>query len=165
MRAPVLKIRKKVLDVQGQMLPCVQVQAIVDDQVRAILEESFSSVILFKRTMFAAGIPDGMTMPEPALTPLLLNFLKKEDCPELSVKSILSGQLYQAKDPWEVLCFEWIGKRSFDALTLMIVCAAELGTETEYAPCGRGSLIDDIAADDAGVVEPVEDGAQLTEAA
>lgn len=134
MRAPVLKIRKKVLDIQGQMRPCVQVQAIVDDDVRKVLEENFLNVILFKRTMFAAGIPDGTPMPEAPLRPLVNNFIKDEACPELSVKSILSGQLYQAKDPWEVMCFEWVGKRAFDALALMITCATEMGTETEYAP-------------------------------
>ncbi len=160
MRAPVLKIRKKVLEVQGQMRPCVQVQAIVDDEVRALLKENFSSVIIFKRTMFAAGMPEGATKPEPALAPLLMSFLKREDCPELSVKSILSGQLYQAKDPWEVLCFEWIGKYAFDALILMMVCATEMGTETEYAPCGHGSLCDDDVN-----TKPVEDVADLTEAA
>ena len=143
MRAPVLKIRKKVLEVQGGMRPCVQVQAIIDDEVRKILEENFREVILFKRTMYATGMPDGTPMPEPALTPQLNNFIRNDACPEISVKSILSGQLHQAKDPWEVLCFEWIGKRAFDALVLMIICATEMGTETEYAPLGTEPLCDD----------------------
>ncbi len=162
MRAPVLKIRKKVLDIQGQMRPCVQVQAVVDDEVREILEKNFSGVILFKRAMYAAGIPEGTPKPEAALMPLVNNFIKNEACPELSVKSILSGQLYQAKDPWEVLCFEWIGKRSFDALVLMIICATEMGTETEYAPLGNEPLSANVegGAEDAQSPTPV-----LTEAA
>lgn len=155
MRAPVLKIRKKVLDVQGHMRPCVQVQAIVDDEVRQILEQDFNETILFKRTLFSNGISDRFPQPEPMLFPLLTNFVKSDTCPEISVRSILSGQLYQAKDPWEVLCFEWIGKRAFDSMVLMMICATEMGTETEYAPCGTDPLSDDAPGDAADT--PAED--------
>lgn len=133
MRAPVLKIRKKVLEIENRKRPCVQVQALVDDEVRKVLDQDFLDVVLFKRTLFANGIPAHVPQPEPMLYPQLANFIKDDACPELTVKSILSGQLYQAKDPWGVLCFEWIGKRAFDALALMLTCAKEMGTETEYA--------------------------------
>lgn len=151
MQAPVLKIRKKVLEIQGVVRPCVQVQAIVDDSVRQVLEADFKEVLLFKRTMFANGISDRVPQPAGMLFPQLANFIKNDACPEISVKSILSGQLYQAKDPWEVLCFEWIGKRAFDSLKLMIACAVEMGTETEYAP---GSNADSAATSAPSATKP-----------
>ncbi|MCH9764931.1 MAG: hypothetical protein K0U34_02920, partial [Alphaproteobacteria bacterium] len=60
--------------------------------------------------------------------------------------SILSGQLYQAKEAWEVLCFEYLGKRAFDSLVLLIQCVVEMGTETEYAPCGTEPIGVDFVA-------------------
>ena len=140
MRAPVLKIRKKVLDVQGQNRPCVQVQALMDDKLKALLLEHFGAVTLFKRSMYPSGLPEGSVKPKPELACHFNSFLKDDGCPEISVKSILSGQLYQAKDPWGVLCFEFIGKRAFDALGLLTVCATELGTETEYTGNGSETL-------------------------
>lgn len=143
MHTPVLKIRKKVLQIQNQKRPCVQIQAIVDEASKEALLADFSEVVLFKRTMLATGIPDRLPQPEPMLFPQLANFVKDEGCPEISVKSILSGQMHQAKEPWEVLCFEWVGKRAFDSLLLMLICATEMGTETEYAPLGNDPLIDE----------------------
>ncbi|MCH9764899.1 MAG: hypothetical protein K0U34_02760, partial [Alphaproteobacteria bacterium] len=81
MRAPVLKIRKKVLDIQGQMRPCVQVQAVVDDNVKIALQQHFNEVILFKRTLYAAGLPEGLPKPDPEWAPYLNNFVRADTCP------------------------------------------------------------------------------------
>ena len=97
MRAPVLKIRKKVLEVQGQMRPCVQVQAIIDERAQEILEKDFSGVILFKRTLFSNGIPDRVPQPEAMLYPHLANFIKSDTCPEISVKASLQASFIRQK--------------------------------------------------------------------
>lgn len=139
-QAPVLKIRKKVLHIQGRDRPCAQVQAILDPSARAVLDEHFREVNLFKRTMYSNGIPSDVPAPDPELSGHLLAFVKDDACPEISVKTIVAGQLYQGQGPWDMMAFEYIAKRAFDSLVLLLSCCAELGRETQYAPLGTAPV-------------------------
>lgn len=145
MQEPVLMIRKKVLNVGGRNRPCVQVQAVVDPAIQAILSEHFLNETLFKRTMYQSGLPEGAPLPGPSLASHLMAFVKNDACPEIAVKTLLAGQMYQASGIWEVLAFEYIAKRAFDSLAVMIGSVAELGTETYYSP--KGSDVAQHAAD------------------
>lgn len=136
MQAPVLKIRKKVLNIQGRDRPCVQVLAVMDPLAKAALEAHFKEVNLFKRTMYANGFPKDVPQPEPELAGHLSAFVRDDACPEVSVKTLLAGQLYQAQGPWDMMAFEYIAKRAFDSLLLLLSCCGELGRETLYAPAG-----------------------------
>lgn len=129
-------IRKKVLNIGGRNRPCVQVQAEVDPAIQAILMEHFVNENLFKRTMYQSGLPEGVPAPGPSLAGHLMNFVKNDACPEIAVKTLLAGQMYQASGIWEVLAFEYIAKRAFDSLCVMVGSVGELGTETYYSPKG-----------------------------
>lgn len=137
MRAPVLKIRKKVLNIQGNDRPVVQVIADMDSDAKAALEQYFLEVTLFKRTMFSNGFPKDLQPPEPELMPHLMAFVRDDACPEVTVKTLLTGQLFQSKGPWELMSFEYIAKRAFDSLMVLLACIGEMGREVEYAPCGK----------------------------
>ena len=63
------------------------------------------------------------------------------------MKSILAGQLYQGQTIWEMMAFEYVSKRAYDALTDMMSCVHELQTETCY--CGNGPDVATFAADSA----------------
>lgn len=145
MQEPVLMIRKKVLNIQGRNRPCVQVQAIIDPAIQAILMEHFFNEPLFKRTMYQSGLPEGVVPPGPSLATHLSAFIRNDACPEIAVKTILAGQMYQASGIWEVIAFEYLAKRAFDSLVAMIVSVAELGSETYYSPHGTDTA--NLAAD------------------
>lgn len=132
MQAPKLLIRKAMMNIQGKTKPCVQVQAVVDEKMQALLTEYFLNENLFKRSMYQSGLPAGAPAPGPSLAPHLSNLIKNDACPELTVKSILGGQLYQASSIWEIMAFEYIAMRSFDSLAELMMSARALGTETQY---------------------------------
>lgn len=127
-----LMIRKGMVTLQGRNRPHVQVQAIVDPGVHAVLLEHFSSENLFKRSSYANGLPAGVPLPPPSLSPHLIAFIKNDACPEITVKTILAGQLQQCMGIWDAMVFEYIAKRAFDALVDMMVSVNELQTETHY---------------------------------
>lgn len=149
MQAPILRIRKKILTIQGKVRPCVQVQAYVDPRLQSTLVEHFGNEPLFKKSMYAGGLPEGATPPTASLAPMLAGFLKNDACPEISVKTLLAGQMHQASGAWEMLSFEFIAKRAFDSLVELATCVSELGTETYYAPSGADAAMHaaDIAAE------------------
>ncbi len=60
--------------------------------------------------------------------------LKNDACPEITVKTILAGQLFQAQSVWEMKAFEYIACRAFDSFVDFTQTVVELGTETTYAP-------------------------------
>jgi hypothetical protein len=60
--------------------------------------------------------------------------LRSDACPEITIKTILAGQLLQAQSVWEMKAFEYIAQRAFDALVDFSASVVELGTETVYAP-------------------------------
>lgn len=132
MQTPRLLIRKAMMNIQGRTRPCVQVQASIDPRIQAVLQQHFLTENLFKRSMYQSGFPAGVPTPSPSLAPHLGNFIRNDACPELTVKTILAGQLYQASSIWEVMAFEYVAMRAFDALVEMMVSVSALGSETEY---------------------------------
>ena len=48
-----------------------------------------------------------------ALSPALATFLKNDACPEITVKTMLTGQLHQGSNIWEMMAFELIAKLAF----------------------------------------------------
>ena len=135
-----LLIRKGMVNIQGRNRPCVQVLAQLAPAMHTLLLENFGNENLFKRTTYQNGFPDGIPKPSPYLMPYLQAFLKNDACPEITVKSLLAGQLQQCQNIWEMMVFEYVAKRAFDALLDMIACAVELQTETIYAAPGADAL-------------------------
>ncbi|MFN3868297.1 MAG: hypothetical protein ACK4MF_04450 [Hyphomicrobiaceae bacterium] len=134
MQPPKLAIRKGVVMIQGRNRPCIQITAIVDAGVRKTLEEHFLDVNLFKRSAYAHGFPEGSPVPKPTLAPHLGALIKNDACPEITVKTILAGQLFQGQTLWEVKAFEYIGQRAFDSLVDVISTLVEFGREVVYQP-------------------------------
>jgi hypothetical protein len=103
----------------------------------AVLTEHFQNENLFKRSSYAAGFPAGVPTPNASLAPHLSMLLRSDACPEITVKTILAGQLLQAATIWEMMAFEYIAKRAFDSLCDMMATIGELQTETVYmGPAG-----------------------------
>lgn len=167
MNAPVLMMRKKVLNVQGRMRPCIQIQARVAPDMAAILMAQYSNEPLFKRTFFQAGLPAGTTPPSPSLAPHLGSFLKSDGCPEIAVKTLLGGQSFQATGAWEVPSFEFVAKWAFDALLELMATVSEMGTETYYAPGGvdLAALSETLSAERTARIAAATVDAELPQAA
>ncbi len=140
MQTPKLHIRKAMLDIQNKVRPCIQVQADVGSAMKEKLETQFLTVNLFKRSSYASGWPEGVPVPNPAVAPHLANFVKNDACPEVTVKTILAGQMHQASSIWELMAFEYIAQRAFDNLVELCRTVAELGTETTYLAPGSDAL-------------------------
>ena len=136
MPAPRLLIRKVMLNIQGRVRPCIQVQADVPPALVEKLSEHFLSENLFKRSSYSQGWPAGVPTPPPALAPHLTNFIKNDACPEITVKNLLTGQMHQCTGVWEMMAFEYVAQRAFDGLCTMMLSVAEIGVETTYAPLG-----------------------------
>lgn len=134
MQPPKLAIRKGVVMIQGRNRPCIQITAVVDPNVRKTLDEHFLEVNLFKRSAYAQGFPEGTPVPQPTLAPHLGALIKNDACPEITVKTILAGQLFQGQTLWEVKAFEYIGQRAFDSLVDIISTVVEFGREVIYQP-------------------------------
>lgn len=140
-----LMIRKGMVNIQGRNRPCIQVQAMVGPAMTAALTEHFSSENLFKRSSYSMGLPAGVPLPPPSIAPHLFNLIKNDACPEITVKTILAGQLYQGQTIWEMMAFEYVAKRAYDALIDMMACVSQLQTETSYS--GTGPDLATFAAD------------------
>lgn len=155
MQAPKLLIRKAVVNVQNRKRPCIQVQATVDPKLLPTLNEHFAGEILFKRTSYQNGFPEGTPAAPAPLVPHIGAMLKNDACPEITVKAILAGQLYQASGIWDMKAFEYIAMRAFDSLVEMLVTVAELGRETVYAGIASdlAAFAADASSDDGAVVE------------
>jgi hypothetical protein len=134
MQPPKLLIRKGMVVVQGRNRPCIQILAIVDPAVKAKLEESFGTENLFKRSAYSMGFPAGTPLPSPTLAPHVAALIKNDACPEITVKTMLAAQLFQATSVWEMKAFEYIACRAFDSFIDFTQTVVELGTETTYAP-------------------------------
>lgn len=149
MAAPRLLIRKVMLNIQGRIRPCIQVQADVAPELAAKLSEHFLQENLFKRSSYAQGWPVGVPAPAPAIAPHLANFIKNDACPEITVKTILAGQMHQCQGIWEMMAFEYVAQRAFDSLCSMMLTVAEIGIETVYTPIGSdiAAFAADLAAD------------------
>lgn len=136
MSHPRLMIRKAMVNIQGRVRPCIQVQADVPAAMAAKLSEHFLSENLFKRSSYSQGWPAGVPTPVPALAPHLSNFIKNDACPEITVKTLLAGQMHQCTGVWEMMAFEYVAQRAFDGLCTMMLTVAEIGVETTYVPAG-----------------------------
>lgn len=147
MTTPKLLIRKGLIQVQGRTRPSIQVQAVVDERLAALLMEHFANDPLFKRTMFINGFGDGPGAPNRPLQPMMSGFLKNDACPEITVKTLLAGQTYQGNSLWDLGCFEYIARRAFDALLEMLAIARELGRETSYGGPDLAAIEADTARD------------------
>lgn len=142
-----LVIRKGMFLIQGKVRACCNVQAIVDPKVRAILDEHFLSEPLFKRSAYSAAWPAG-TLPIPAaLAPPLNALLKNDACPEITVKTVLAGQLHQGANVWEMMAFEFIAKIAFDNFQAIVQTVSEMGSDVIYA--GNGVVETEVAQFDA----------------
>jgi hypothetical protein len=153
--APRLLIRKRVQLIQGRMRPCCFVQAMVDDDVRALLEQHFLVENLFRRSSYASVWPEGTLKIPAAIAPAVSALLKNDACPEISVKTMLAGQMHQAATVWEMMSFELIAKIAFDNLVEMISAVRELDRDVFYGG---------ISAPDAELALPSPEPADLNSA-
>ncbi len=137
MSAPHLKLAKRFISIHGKMRPMIEVQAVIDVEAKAILLENFSNESLFRRTSYSNGFSDGGLQPSPALARQLGGFLKNDACPEVTVKTLLAGQKYEGSGLWDVLCFEFLAKRSFDTLIELAEGACGFGLARNYLGFGQ----------------------------
>ncbi len=158
MTAPRLLIRKRVQLIQGKMRPCCFVQALIGPDVQAVLEKHFLTETLFRRSSYAMTWPEGTAKIPAALAPAVSALLKNDACPEISVKTILAGQMHQASNVWEMMSFELIAKIAFDNLVQLIATIEELDRDVFYAGIS-------VASDELGVLLPEADCAVQAEAA
>lgn len=139
-----LVIRKGMFLIQGKVRACCSVQAIVDPSVRAILDEHFLAEPLFKRAAYSGAWPAGALPIPAALAPPLAALLKNDACPEITVKTLLAGQLHQGANVWEMMSFEFIAKIAFDNFLAIAQSVSEMGSDVVYA--GNGVVESDVAA-------------------
>lgn len=132
MPAPHLKLVKRFVPIHGKMRPVIEVQAVIDADSKTVLLENFSNESLFRRTSYVNGFSDGGLQPSPALGRQLGGFLKNDACPEVTVKTLLAGQKYEGAGLWDVLCFEFLAKRSFDTLVELAEGARGFGQARTY---------------------------------
>jgi hypothetical protein len=162
MQAPKLLIRKGMVNVQGRVRPVIQVLAKVSPDMEKMLNEHFKEVNLFKRTAYANGFPSSVPEVSPYLQPHLAALMRSDACPEVAVKTMLGGQVFQAQSIWEMMAFEYIAKRAFDALTDIMFAISELGRETVYQPATSDVLafVADTLADSPAAPVAVEPGSE-----
>jgi hypothetical protein len=113
---PHLAMIKAMKLVHGKLRPIIEVQAFIAPSERAFLLEHFHGETLFKRTAYSTGFSDGGLQPSPPLARMLANFVRNDACPEVTVKTLLSGQKYEASGLWDMQCFAFVAQRSFDGL-------------------------------------------------
>ncbi len=164
MQAPKLMIRKGLVAIQGGKRPAIQIFAIVDPVLKAKLMESYLGENLFKRSSFANGMPDGLPPPSGSLATHIAAMVKNDACPEVTVKTILNGQVFQGQTLWEVKAFEYFACRAFDALVDLMGTVVEMERQTYYTPAEAQRLVD-TEAFYADTVAEAASAAQATAAA
>jgi hypothetical protein len=132
MTPPKLLIRKRMLAVQGRPRPTCFVQAQVDPAIQGVLESYFMNETLFRRGAYATSWPEGTAKIPPALAPAMASLLKNDACPEISVKTLLGGQMHQAANAWEMMAFELIAKVAFDNLVQLVSAVIELDSDVYF---------------------------------
>jgi hypothetical protein len=148
-----LVLRKGMFLIQGKVRACCSVQAIVDPKVRAVLDEHFLAEPLFKRSAYSGAWPAGALAIPAALAPHVSALLKNDACPEITVKTLLAGQLHQGANVWEMMSFEFIAKLAFDNFAALVQSVSEMGSDIVYA--GHGVVESDLtqfAADTAAEI-------------
>ncbi len=132
MQPPKLVIRKGMFLIQGKVRPCCSVQVVVAPQVRAVLDEHFLAEALFKRAAYSGTWPEGAISIPGALAPHVSALLKNDACPEITVKTLLGGQLHQGANVWETMSFEFIAKLAFENFLALDRMIGEMGTDVVY---------------------------------
>ena len=132
MASPKLIIRKRMQFIQGKVRPCCYVQAVVAPAMQATLEEHFLAEVLFKRSAYSAAWPKGALDIPAALAPAVSTFLKNDACPEITVKTLLAGQMHQGANVWEMMSFEFVAKLAFENFVALTEAAGELGHDIVY---------------------------------
>lgn len=140
-----LLIRKRMQFIQGKTRPCCFIQAFVEPDVQAVLEEHFINDQLFKRAAYAATWPKGAVEIPAPLAPALTTFLKNDACPEITVKTILAGQLHQGSNVWEMMAFELIGKLAFDNFLALCATVGDIKRDVYYEGADAGPDLDMLA--------------------
>lgn len=140
MTAPKLVIRKGMFPIQGKVRACCNIQASVGPDLRRKLDENFLSEPLFKRAAYSSSWPVGALAIPPAIAPHLSALLKNDACPEITVKTLLAGQLHQAANMWELMSFEFIGKLAFENFRAMCVSIEEMGHDIVYLGADQPTL-------------------------
>ena len=153
MIAPKLLIRKRMLHIQSRMRPCCFVQAIVDPAIQGVLEKHFLAEALFRRASYSTNWPEAAVKIPPSLAPALSALLKNDACPEITVKTLLAGQMQQGVNVWEMLSFELIAKVAFDNLVQLVATIIDLDRDIFYA--GNAPVIEvaDFEADTSAEIE------------
>ncbi len=131
-----LLIAKSMRMVHGKLRPFIEVKAELEPTAKAFLLEHFASETLFRRTAYTNGFADGGLQASPPLARMLSNFVKNDACPEITVKTLTSGQKYEGAGLWDIQCFDFIAKRSFDALCELAAGASGFETPEIYAGFG-----------------------------
>lgn len=136
MAAPQLIIKKRMQLIQGKVRACCTIQAIVEPRIQAALEEHFQAEALFKRASYSAAWPQGALPIPAAIAPSVAAFLKNDACPEITVKTLLAGQMHQGASVWEMMTFEFIGKLAFENFVAMTEAVGGLGRDVVYTSAG-----------------------------
>ena len=128
-----LMISKSMRMVHGKLRPFIEVKAELDGRAKAFLLEHFASETLFRRTAYTNGFADGGLQPSPPLARMLSNFVRNDACPEITVKTLTAGQKYEGAGLWDIQCFDFIARRSFDALCELAAGASGFDKSETYA--------------------------------
>lgn len=129
MTEPKLLVRKRLLVIQGKKRPTCFIQAVITPDQQAVLEEHFFNEALFKRASYSTSWPAGTVAIPAPIAPHVASFLKNDACPEITVKTMLAGQLYQGSSIWDTLSFELIAKVAFDNFCAILAASTELDRE------------------------------------
>ena len=147
MTTPHLSIIKSMQLAHGKVRPFIEVRAVIDPVARAFLLEHFHAETLFKRTAYANGFTDGGLQASPPLARMLANFIRNDACPEITVKTLTSGQKYEGAGLWDIQCFDFVAKRAFDGLLELASGVASFAAPATYLGFGNpGVLTPDLAA-------------------
>ncbi len=146
MASPKLIIRKRMQLIQGKVRACCYVQAIVDPATQAALEEHCLNETVFKRSAYSAAWPKGALAIPAAISPSVSALLKNDACPEISVKSLLAGQMHQGANIWEMMSFEFIAKLAFENFVAMTQAIREMNHDVVYTSQATDTAISDAEA-------------------
>ena len=153
---PHLAITKTMRTLHGRVRPFIEVRAHLEPRAQAFLVEHFSQEVLFKRSAYANGFADGGLQASPPLSRMLANFVRNDACPEITVKTLTNGQKYEGAVLWDIECFDFIARRSFDALVELAHSALTFETTRAYRGFGMGDELVIAAAPAAVPVAGIE---------
>jgi hypothetical protein len=155
MASPKLVIRKGMFLIQGKVRACCSVQAFVSPEIRAVLDEHFLSEPLFKRSAYSAAWPVNAIEIPAALGPHVSALMKNDACPEITVKTLMAGQLHQAANVWEMMSFEFIAKLAFENFIAIVNSVSEMGQDIVYLGEAYTAAASDLAQFNADTVAEV----------